>query len=252
MWLAPIAWGTLVLVQRAVAYRRMRSFYWLSSGCLLTADSLVYGMILRHRVENIRYAEQMVEGRVGEIVDRDAVMSELRCRENDQCSALVCATLLLGAAALFSSVAWIYWMCVMCMVVLVFVQTGPLFPITTEQRIPAGLTVICIAQSQWRDHLQVTWVSDVTYLIVPRQRAPDPVPVRAASPVRIVSRRTTPTPGIPATDERNACIVCTVNQRTHAAMPCGHRCMCGPCAANNITACPFCRVTCVFTRIFDP
>ena len=36
------------------------------------------------------------------------------------------------------------------------------------------------------------------------------------------------------------CIVCFVHPKTHLAAPCGHQCVCGPCAARMQT-CPYCR-----------
>ena len=36
------------------------------------------------------------------------------------------------------------------------------------------------------------------------------------------------------------CIVCFVNPKTHLAAPCGHQCVCGPCA-KLMQACPYCR-----------
>lgn len=40
------------------------------------------------------------------------------------------------------------------------------------------------------------------------------------------------------------CIVCFMNPKTHLAAPCGHQCVCGPCAAK-LTTCPCCRDTVV-------
>ena len=36
------------------------------------------------------------------------------------------------------------------------------------------------------------------------------------------------------------CIVCFTRPKTHAALPCGHQCVCGPCSAR-LRACPYCR-----------
>jgi len=36
------------------------------------------------------------------------------------------------------------------------------------------------------------------------------------------------------------CIVCFTNPKTHVAVPCSHRCACGPCSAK-MTLCPYCR-----------
>ena len=38
------------------------------------------------------------------------------------------------------------------------------------------------------------------------------------------------------------CIVCFSQPKTHAAVPCGHRCACGPCSAK-MSLCPYCRGT---------
>eukprot|EP00966_Prymnesium_polylepis_P214963 4978700-Prymnesium_polylepis.1 len=36
------------------------------------------------------------------------------------------------------------------------------------------------------------------------------------------------------------CIVCFSNPKSHAAVPCGHQCACGPCS-EQMQACPYCR-----------
>ena len=36
------------------------------------------------------------------------------------------------------------------------------------------------------------------------------------------------------------CIVCFVNPKSHAAVPCGHQCACGDCSAK-MKECPICR-----------
>ena len=39
---------------------------------------------------------------------------------------------------------------------------------------------------------------------------------------------------------QTTCIVCFVNPKSHAAVPCGHWCTCGECSAQ-MQACPVCR-----------
>ena len=36
------------------------------------------------------------------------------------------------------------------------------------------------------------------------------------------------------------CIICFARPKSHAAMPCGHQCACGPCS-ERMPACPYCR-----------
>lgn len=38
------------------------------------------------------------------------------------------------------------------------------------------------------------------------------------------------------------CVVCMTGERSHAMIPCGHKCLCTACATNNVfTDCPICR-----------
>ena len=39
---------------------------------------------------------------------------------------------------------------------------------------------------------------------------------------------------------QTTCIVCFVNPKSHAAVPCGHKCACGDCSAL-VRECPVCR-----------
>jgi hypothetical protein len=39
---------------------------------------------------------------------------------------------------------------------------------------------------------------------------------------------------------QTTCIICFVNPKSHAAVPCGHQCACGECAAQ-MNECPVCR-----------
>ena len=41
---------------------------------------------------------------------------------------------------------------------------------------------------------------------------------------------------------QTTCIVCFVNPKSHAAVPCGHQCACGDCAAK-LNECPVCRAS---------
>ena len=42
---------------------------------------------------------------------------------------------------------------------------------------------------------------------------------------------------------QTTCIVCFVNPKSHIAVPCGHQCACGDCAAK-LNECPVCRASC--------
>jgi hypothetical protein len=37
------------------------------------------------------------------------------------------------------------------------------------------------------------------------------------------------------------CCVCSDARRSHAMIPCGHRCVCAGCATENFSTCPICR-----------
>ena len=51
------------------------------------------------------------------------------------------------------------------------------------------------------------------------------------------------------------CVICLDAPRTHALVPCGHKCLCGACVAGYQSAgakCPLCRAPCTGTmRVFD-
>ena len=49
-------------------------------------------------------------------------------------------------------------------------------------------------------------------------------------------------------EEAELCVVCLEGKQTHAMIPCGHQCVCGPCSgrivhpsASREPACPLCR-----------
>jgi len=50
----------------------------------------------------------------------------------------------------------------------------------------------------------------------------------------------------------NCCDICLSNQKTHACLPCGHKCLCSDCAYQITNRCPICNnlITNVI-RIFD-
>ena len=39
----------------------------------------------------------------------------------------------------------------------------------------------------------------------------------------------------------SSCIICFAEQKTHAAVPCGHQCVCAGCSTRVQDACPICR-----------
>ena len=46
-----------------------------------------------------------------------------------------------------------------------------------------------------------------------------------------------------APDEISRCAICMENKKTYACVPCGHLCMCGPCASRIKKSCPICNIT---------
>ena len=47
--------------------------------------------------------------------------------------------------------------------------------------------------------------------------------------------------GDPVQDpDRESCVVCLDEAKSHALVPCGHRCVCGPCGVR-LGQCPVCR-----------
>ena len=40
--------------------------------------------------------------------------------------------------------------------------------------------------------------------------------------------------------DRESCVVCLDEAKSHALVPCGHRCVCGPCG-ERLGQCPVCR-----------
>jgi hypothetical protein len=51
--------------------------------------------------------------------------------------------------------------------------------------------------------------------------------------------------GVPTDNTDEACVVCLSNVKDHVAVPCGHLCLCGPCAVElkaKKSTCPICRV----------
>ena len=49
--------------------------------------------------------------------------------------------------------------------------------------------------------------------------------------------------GAPSRDpDADACVVCLGEPKSHILVPCGHQCVCGPCAARLEGNCPVCRV----------
>ena len=40
--------------------------------------------------------------------------------------------------------------------------------------------------------------------------------------------------------DRESCVVCLDEDKSHALVPCGHRCVCGPCG-ERLAQCPVCR-----------
>ena len=46
----------------------------------------------------------------------------------------------------------------------------------------------------------------------------------------------------PASIDEASCVVCLDEPKTHALVPCGHQCVCGPCGRRLVgTICPICR-----------
>lgn len=75
-----------------------------------------------------------------------------------------------------------------------------------------------------------------------RQRREMPAPEPMVIPLSAI---TAPAPR-PADVESTVatalqCVVCMTNERSHVAVPCGHRCLCETCASKMIDACPMCR-----------
>lgn len=55
-----------------------------------------------------------------------------------------------------------------------------------------------------------------------------------------------------APDELSRCAVCIENKKTYACVPCGHLCMCGPCASKIKQLCPICNIaTSAIIKIFN-
>lgn len=50
----------------------------------------------------------------------------------------------------------------------------------------------------------------------------------------------------------NCCDICLSNQKTHACLPCGHKCLCSDCAVEISDRCPICNTLITnIIRIFD-
>lgn len=50
----------------------------------------------------------------------------------------------------------------------------------------------------------------------------------------------------------NCCDICLSNQKTHACLPCGHKCLCSDCAVEISDRCPICNTLIInIIRIFD-
>ena len=57
-----------------------------------------------------------------------------------------------------------------------------------------------------------------------------------------------------ADDDEHLCAICIDAPRTHVLVPCGHKCVCGDCAALSVQrgACPICRAECFYTtRVYE-
>mmetsp|Transcript_7119 Transcript_7119/g.20907 ORF Transcript_7119/g.20907 Transcript_7119/m.20907 type:complete len:452 (+) Transcript_7119:962-2317(+) len=66
---------------------------------------------------------------------------------------------------------------------------------------------------------------------------PDPEILSLAAATFDTGRRDAPESTIGG---ETTCIVCFTRPKTHAALPCGHQCVCAPCSAR-LRACPYCR-----------
>ncbi len=87
-------------------------------------------------------------------------------------------------------------------------------------------------------------------------RAPPPVPPK---PARLGGQSASPAAAPPPpVEEQPACLICMSNPPTHAFIPCGHKQVCGTCAADASIVqglkqkCPVCRqeFTCI-VQIFE-
>jgi len=57
---------------------------------------------------------------------------------------------------------------------------------------------------------------------------------------------------IPLPRQINCCDICFNNQKTHACLPCGHKCLCSDCAVEISERCPICNTLITnVVRIFD-
>ena len=82
-----------------------------------------------------------------------------------------------------------------------------------------------------------TWLMSSAVAAEVLERPPSPPMMSLASVQFHTGRRKVPESAIGG---QTTCIVCFVNPKSHAAVPCGHQCACGDCAAK-LKECPVCR-----------
>ena len=73
--------------------------------------------------------------------------------------------------------------------------------------------------------------------------APPLAPMPPAEPVMLAPPSSNDEAALEGDDDDPLCVVCLDAQRTHACVPCGHRCLCMSCASRGLGAdrCPLCR-----------
>lgn len=79
---------------------------------------------------------------------------------------------------------------------------------------------------------------------------PGPPAAHAAAPARPLAAASQAAEPAPVDDDERLCVVCLAAPKSHAFVPCGHRCTCGSCARGLLKAagrgaasCPICRTT---------
>lgn len=250
--------GVLALAEtcrREARKNRLQSVHWVNGLAVLTARSRVNASVgLRKYVSYLVWADRVSGGCVAIALTEDFVQQELHKIHNAENGRFCVLAFFLflavcGKLCEYDMMKTLAAVVVACFLMLETIDDGM---VTKETVAAANWEIVSMDTFHGQTANEIRDLG-IAFFLCPRRVAPVPLaPVPAPAPRRpspVVSRA--PTPGIPANGQPE-CVVCLANQRTHVAFPCGHLCMCGPCAAQVGDQCPVCMGHANFTRLFHP